>query len=411
MSRTLSQPDLKVFISYRREDSAADALHLFDDLIAEFGKDQVFMDIEQIHAGADFSKAIEDAVESCDVLLAVIGQRWLTITDSNGVRRLVNPNDLVRLEIATALQRNVRVIPVLVQGASIPSEKDLPDDLKTLASRHAFELRHLGRRRDVDQLCAELRNRTRLLRGARLRVASTTPQSSITNQVVSREDVEEIKRQLTELHNHIKPPVEEITSKYPGISLHTEVRLYALQENRRQYLYDLGQIDKDRFSVYLDPDNVLTVALVSSKNEPYNIRVSPSDVPMERFIFLSAEVAIRDRSTLLTASTNGTIVGKLELPFKVAPDRIDPAGAVIGADLNGQNGARFDMAESILSSLTLTSDEFKGLLENIRNKARKQYVEFNGSQWLRSRGKGKGAYQDSPEAAPRLRKFDLSNKF
>jgi hypothetical protein len=132
---------------------------------------------------------------------------------------------------------------------------------------------------------------------------------------------------------------------------------------------------------------------------------------MERFIFLSAEVAIRDRSTLLTASTNGTIVGKLELPFKVAPDRIDPAGAVIGADLNGQNGARFDMAESILSSLTLTSDEFKGLLENIRNKARKQYVEFNGSQWLRSRGKGKGAYQDSPEAAPRLRKFDLSNKF
>ena len=117
----------------------------------------------------------------------------------------------------------------------------------------------------------------------------------------SKDDVDEIKRQLTELHNHIKPPAEEITTEYPGVSLHAELRLHTLQENRRQYLFDLGQTDKERFSVYLDPDNVLTVALVSSKNEPYNIRVSPSDVPMERFIFLSAEVAIRDASTLLTA--------------------------------------------------------------------------------------------------------------
>ena len=238
--------------------------------------------------------------------------------------------------------------------------------------------------------------------------AQSIPTHATAPSPATQDDIAEIKRQLTELYNHVKPPLDAVTAKYPGISLHAELRLHTLQESRRQYLFDLGQIDKERFSMYLDPDNVLTVALVSSKNEPYNIRVSPSDVPMEHFIFVSSEVAVRDNSTLLTVSINGTPVGRLELPFKVAPDRIDPAGAVIGADLNGQNGARFDMAESMLFSTTLTSDEFKGLLEYMRNKTSKQYVQFNGSQWLRSRGKRKGAYQDIPEAAPRLRKFEVS---
>jgi formylglycine-generating enzyme required for sulfatase activity len=96
------------------------------------------MDVDTIALGFDFVKAIKDAVGSSDVLLALIGRQWLTGTDSLGHRRLDNPEDFVRLEIMTALARNICVIPVLVGGASMPRSSDLPDVLQPLARRQAL---------------------------------------------------------------------------------------------------------------------------------------------------------------------------------------------------------------------------------------------------------------------------------
>src|SRR5215207_7146283 len=106
-----------VFISYRREDAPGHAGRIFDRVRARFGADVVFMDVTAIDAGADFVDAIEKAVGTCDVLLAIIGPHWAAAAASAGGRRLENPNDFIRLEVAGALKRNVRVVPVLVDDA------------------------------------------------------------------------------------------------------------------------------------------------------------------------------------------------------------------------------------------------------------------------------------------------------
>jgi TIR domain len=110
----------RVFISYRQHDTAYPAGWLYDQLADHLGRDQVFKDIDSIQLGDDFVEVITRAVESCDVLLALIGDAWLTITDEHGRRRLDDPDDFVRLEIEAALTRKVRVIPILVEGPGCP---------------------------------------------------------------------------------------------------------------------------------------------------------------------------------------------------------------------------------------------------------------------------------------------------
>jgi formylglycine-generating enzyme required for sulfatase activity len=146
----------RIFISYRRDDSAGYAGRLYDRLSERFGQGQIFMDIDTIEPGLDFVEVIEKAVGSCGVLIALIGRQWLTITDATGHRRLDNPEDFVRLEIATALDRNIRVIPVLVRGAPMPRSTDLPDALKKLARRNALEISDTRFHYDVDRLIETL---------------------------------------------------------------------------------------------------------------------------------------------------------------------------------------------------------------------------------------------------------------
>ncbi|MGH8834001.1 MAG: toll/interleukin-1 receptor domain-containing protein, partial [Actinomycetes bacterium] len=129
----------RIFISYRREETAYPAGWLYDRLVDRFGG-QVFKDVDSIELGDDFVETITSAVGSCDVLLALIGDQWLTITDEDGRRRLDNPEDFVRLEIEAALTRNVRVIPILVGGARMPRAADLPPSLARLVRRQALEL-------------------------------------------------------------------------------------------------------------------------------------------------------------------------------------------------------------------------------------------------------------------------------
>ena len=128
----------KIFLSYRRQDSAGVAGRIYDRLRAHFGKDAVFMDIDSIPFGADFREHIDAAVGQCDVVLAVIGTKWAG--ETNGHRRLDDPRDFVRIELESALHRNLPVIPILIDHARMPGEADLPPSLARLAFRNAIDV-------------------------------------------------------------------------------------------------------------------------------------------------------------------------------------------------------------------------------------------------------------------------------
>ena len=120
-----------IFVSYRRSDSQGEAGRLFDELVQSFGEDTVFMDVAAIEAGRDFRKAIEEGVVKCGVLLVLMGPEWLDAKDETGARRLNDPGDFVRIETASALKRDIPVIPVLVRGAQMPRAEQLPDELRS----------------------------------------------------------------------------------------------------------------------------------------------------------------------------------------------------------------------------------------------------------------------------------------
>jgi len=145
-----------IFICYRRDDSGGQTGRLFDRLTEHFGEDQVFMDIDHIQPGQDFVKVIEEAVGSCWLLLAVMGKDWLGPAGADGHRRLDDPEDYVRLEIAAALGRDIPVIPVMVQGARMPRSNELPQPIAPLARRQTVELDDARWRDDVWRLIKAL---------------------------------------------------------------------------------------------------------------------------------------------------------------------------------------------------------------------------------------------------------------
>ena len=142
----------RVFISYRRQDTRYPAGWLYDRLAEHLGPQQIFKDVNSIEPGDDFTEIIGDAVGSCDVLLVLIGERWLTVTDRDGRRRLDNTDDVVRLEIETALERGIRVIPILVEGATMPRADELPASLAKLVRRQALELSDSRFNADTERL-------------------------------------------------------------------------------------------------------------------------------------------------------------------------------------------------------------------------------------------------------------------
>ena len=142
----------KIFINYRRDDSAGTAGRLHDRFVQTFGRKNLFMDVDHIPAGVDFVDFLRSQVAACDVFLAVIGPNWLDAKDDSGRRRFDNPDDFVTIEIAAALARNIRVIPVLVDGARTPKADKLPDSVKPLARRNAVEVRNTHFGRDAEAL-------------------------------------------------------------------------------------------------------------------------------------------------------------------------------------------------------------------------------------------------------------------
>lgn len=145
-----------IFVNYRRDDSPGAAGRLRDRLADAFGPDSLFMDVDNIPAGVDFLGHLSAQVAACDVFLAIVGPNWLKATDETGCRRIDNSDDFVRTEIAAALARNIRVIPVMIDGARLPKADELPDPLKPLIRRQAVEVRNAQFHRDAEALIEKL---------------------------------------------------------------------------------------------------------------------------------------------------------------------------------------------------------------------------------------------------------------
>ena len=145
-----------IFINYRRDDSPGVAGRLFDYLALKYPRSGIFMDVDAMKPGMDFTEQLDSQVSQCRVVLAVIGPRWIDAKDKAGHRRLDSDRDYVRIELALALKRAIPVIPILVDGAAMPQEESLSDDLKPLARRHALELRHTRFNSDANAIVRAL---------------------------------------------------------------------------------------------------------------------------------------------------------------------------------------------------------------------------------------------------------------
>jgi len=145
----------RIFISYRRQDSADVTGRLYDRLVQRFGKDQIFKDVDSIPLGVDFREHLGGVVGRCNLLLAVIGDQWAGAGAPGAARRIDDAKDFVRLELEAALERGIPVIPVLVRGALLPEEGSLPASLARLSYRHGISVRpDPDFHRDVDRLVA-----------------------------------------------------------------------------------------------------------------------------------------------------------------------------------------------------------------------------------------------------------------
>lgn len=147
----------KIFLSYRRSDSNDVTGRIYDRLEDAFGREMIFKDVDSIPLGVNFADFLKTTLDECNVVLAIIGPTWLSCTDSQGYRRLDDPGDFVRLEVETALKRKVRVIPLLVSGASMPGDEELPNSLKSLIFQNAMSVRpDPDFHRDMDRLINQL---------------------------------------------------------------------------------------------------------------------------------------------------------------------------------------------------------------------------------------------------------------
>ena len=170
-------PD-QIFISYRRDDAAYVTGHINDLLRQEFGAESVFTDVDNIALGVDFRKVLDESVSQCQVFLAVIGDNWLTVRDQEGKLRLDDPADFVRIEIESALKRNIPIIPLLVGRAQMPKAEDLPESLRDLAFRNGTPIRPAPDfNADMDRL---IRNLRRYLQSVREQAAAAPADSGKT---------------------------------------------------------------------------------------------------------------------------------------------------------------------------------------------------------------------------------------
>ncbi len=166
-----------IFISYRRDEAGGHAGRLADRLRDSFGADRVFIDVDSITYGDDFTEVIEDKLSESEIMLVVIGRDWVSAGKGRRKRRRIDdPGDFVRIEVETALQRGIRVVPVLVDGAKIPNAAYLPSSLQPLARRRAFELSHASYQSELSQLIEFIVKAPRADTGKAVKAATDTVQ-------------------------------------------------------------------------------------------------------------------------------------------------------------------------------------------------------------------------------------------
>lgn len=153
-----SSADQHIFISYRRADSIDICGRIYDRLVADFGKEGVFKDVDNIPLGVDFREYLRETLDDVTAVLVVIGPDWVTVADKEGNPRLHDPNDWVRVEVESALSRDIPVVPLLVYGARMPRAHQLPDSLASLAARNGMSIRpDPDFHNDMDRLIGHLR--------------------------------------------------------------------------------------------------------------------------------------------------------------------------------------------------------------------------------------------------------------
>lgn len=133
--------NVEIFLSYRRQDSADVNGRIYEYLTKEFGQGSIFRDLDSIPIGVDFREELNRAITRCQIFITIIGPQWLNIADANGKPRLQNPDDIVRVEIESALERNILVIPILVSGTTMPTAEALPESLTQLAYQNGRPVR------------------------------------------------------------------------------------------------------------------------------------------------------------------------------------------------------------------------------------------------------------------------------
>ncbi|MEM9446739.1 MAG: SUMF1/EgtB/PvdO family nonheme iron enzyme [Verrucomicrobiota bacterium] len=198
-----------IFISYRRSDSIAETGRIYDRLVAKFGRDRVFKDVDSIPFGVNFAEYLDQAVSQCEVVLVAIGKTWLNVTDKDGVRRLDKPDDFVRIEVESALQRNIPVIPLLLQGASMPCRSQLPKSLQPLVRRNGIEVGYDPRfHNDMNRLVKNLESS--------LKVAKSNPEPGF--QITSQSTLTIGIERENELKSYVNKKLKTIDLNY-GISI------------------------------------------------------------------------------------------------------------------------------------------------------------------------------------------------
>lgn len=179
-----AEPDRTLFLCYRRDDTQDAAGRLHDRLVAAYGSDRVFMDVASVPPGVDFVERVRNEIAQCSAMIVVIGKRWLTLKNKRGGRRLDDEGDLVRIEISTALQEGIHIVPVFVRNASMPNADDLPDDIRALARVNGMHLRTEEWSDGVERL---LRQLDTTIKGAK---RNTAPSRSSVEQNLLRKAID-----------------------------------------------------------------------------------------------------------------------------------------------------------------------------------------------------------------------------
>jgi hypothetical protein len=158
--RQATKPQAKIFISYRRDDSRDITERIYDALASAFGRDCLFKDLDyKIPPGVDFPQYLHDVVKTSRLMLVIIGDNWFVHKGPGNSPRLYEPNDFVRLELEHAFQHDLKIIPILVAGASMPSSDSLPESLRPLCTLQAIEVRRdPDFHSDMDRVIASIRN-------------------------------------------------------------------------------------------------------------------------------------------------------------------------------------------------------------------------------------------------------------